>query len=114
MARARVDQRRDDRVGGGACEPAELELELPGVEGRAALGGRADPPRVVDDLVRPADEAVQGVDRGPDREGQAARRGVEGRVVAALQAPAGAVGLLQAMRSPFHDREGYSPGGRRS
>ena len=31
-----------------------------------------------------------------------------------LQAPAGAVGLPQAMRSPFHDREGYWAGGRRS
>ena len=38
---------------------AVLELELPGVERRAALGGRADPPRAVDDLVGPADEAVR-------------------------------------------------------
>ena len=72
MARARVDQRRDDRVRRRAGQQAELELELPGVEGGAALDGRADPARVVDDLVRAADEAVQGVHGGPDGERQAA------------------------------------------
>jgi hypothetical protein len=91
---AGVDERGDDRVLGAPAGQAGLELGLPGVQGGAPRGAGRQP-ATVDDLVRPAHEAVQGVDRRLHVARQAVGGAVERRVVPALKAPTRAVGLLQ-------------------
>jgi hypothetical protein len=93
---AGIDERGDHRMLGAAGLEAAVELGLPPVQGRASgRSGRSPAPRAVDDLVRAADEAVQGVDGGSDVARQELRRAPVGRVVASLQAPARPIGLSQ-------------------
>src|SRR5207247_1102508 len=91
----RVHQRGDHRMGGASARQPVVQLALPPVQRRPSrrLGGR--PPRAVDDLVRTAHEAVEGVDGGPDVARKLPRRPVVGRVVPPVHSPAGGVGGLQ-------------------
>ena len=96
VARTGVDQRGDDGMLGVPGREPALELGLPRVERLAPCRAGRQAPRAVDDLVRAAHEAVQGVDGGLHVARQEARGAVVRRVVAALQAPACPVGLRQS------------------
>jgi hypothetical protein len=88
LAEPGVHERGEDAMVRPARRQALVERRLPAVQRLPACRGGRIPTRAVDDLVRAAQEAVQGMDRGLLGPRQAPRGPVERGIVAALHPPA--------------------------
>ena len=105
VARAGVDERGDHRMRGVPDLQPDAQLGLPAVQRGAPRRAGGQAPRAVDDLVRAAHEAVHGMDGRAHVGGQTARGQPERRVVPALHAAAGPVGVPHSMISDAVHRE---------